>query len=138
MPANPKQAVDWLTPAVEAAIAVSKLRKLPMSEFKKAWFSIGFLHNWLHPDGAADNGEAIVESAQQSALLAIIAPQLAAPVYELSGWPIRLVPLANEAARRFQAGGLRMDEYYYSGAQIAGWNWCQVNRRSGWAQKSMS
>jgi DNA (cytosine-5)-methyltransferase 1 len=138
MPANPKQAVDWLTPAVEVAIAVSKLRKLPMSEFKKAWFSIGFLHNWLHPDGAADNGEAIIESAQQSALLALIAPQLAAPVYELSGWPIRLVPLANEAARRFQAGGLRMDEYYYSGAQIAGWNWCQVNRRSGWAQKSMS
>lgn len=136
MPTSPKQAVDWLTPAVNVSVAVTKLRKLPISEFKKAWFSIGFLHNWLHPDGAVDNGETVLQEAPQAALLTAIAPQFAAPVYELSGWPISLVPLAHEAARRFQEGGLRLDEYYYSGAQIAGWKWCQTNRRSEWAQKS--
>jgi DNA (cytosine-5)-methyltransferase 1 len=125
LPASPKQAVEWLTPAVNVPIGSSKLRKLPMTEFKKAWFSIGFLHNWLHPDGAADNGDAVVERAHQRALLDEVAPQIAAPTYSLSGWPTKLVPLANEAARRFQGGQLRFDEYYYSGAQIAGWKWCE-------------
>jgi DNA (cytosine-5)-methyltransferase 1 len=135
LPVTPKQAVDWLIPAVDAATAAGRLRKLPMDEFKKAWFSIGYLHNWLHPDGASDNGGVIVDRVQQTALLAVIAPQIAAPAYALSGWPTRLVPLANEAARRFQVGSLRLDEYYYSGAQIAGWKWCESNRRSEWARK---
>jgi len=136
LPKTPKQAVEWLTPAVVMPQAQAKLRRLSMDEFKKAWFSIGFLHNWLHPDGADDNGDEIVEKVQQSAMLARIAPEIAAPAYALSGWPTSLVPLAREAARRFQGGRLRFDEYYYSVAQIAGWKWCKRNRSSEWAEKS--
>lgn len=136
LPATPKQAVEWLTPAVAAATGSNTLRALPMNDFKRAWFSIGFLHNWLHPDGAGDNGDLIVNEAHQTALLETIAPQFAVPAYALSGWPIRLVPLAKEAARRFQLGHLRFDEYYYSGAQIAGWEWSTSKRRAEWGRKS--
>jgi len=136
LPKTPKQAVEWLTSAVVVPRAQAKLRRLSMDEFKKAWFSIGFLHNWLHPDGADDNGDEIIETVQQSAMLARIAPEIAAPAYALSGWPTSLVPLAREAARRFQGGRLRFDEYYYSGAQIAGWKWCERNRSSEWVEKS--
>ena len=136
LPKTPEQAVDWLTPAVVESKFVMRLRGLTLLEFKKAWFSIGFLHNWLHPDGAIDHGEEIVDEAHQSALLARVAPQLAAPAYALSGWPTSLVPLAREAARRFQDGRLRLDEYYYSGAQIAGWKWTEQNRSAEWSQKN--
>jgi DNA (cytosine-5)-methyltransferase 1 len=135
MPASPKQAVEWLAPAIQIPAGSHRLRELPMGEFKKAWFSTGYLHNWLHPDAASDNGEDIVDRVEQTALLSAIAPQIAAPAYLLSGWPTRLVPLAREAARRFQGGRLRFDEYYYSDAQIAGWEWCRTNRRSEWARK---
>jgi DNA (cytosine-5)-methyltransferase 1 len=128
LPRTPKQAVEWLTPAVVAPQFTAKLRQLSLDELKKAWFSIGFLHNWLHPDGAIDNGDEIVDKVQQSAMLAVVAPQFAAPAYALSGWPTSLVPLAREAARRFQGGQLRPDEYYYSGAQIAGMKWSEKNR----------
>lgn len=136
MPTTPSQAVDWLKLAVMKPSQAKTLRKLPTKEFKKAWFSVGFLHNGLHPDGAADNGDLIVDRVQQPALLEGIAPQLATPAYALSGWPIKLVPLAKEAARRFQVGGLSVDEYYYSGAQIAGLKWCKRIRRSECGRKS--
>ena len=73
-----------------------------------------------------------------TALLAAVAPQIAAPAYVVSGWPIQLVPLAREAERRFREGQLRFDEYYYSDAQVSGWEWCRKNRRSEWARKITS
>lgn len=138
LPASPRQAVEWLAPAVNAGATSRKLRILSMDEFKRAWFSVGFLHSWLHPDSAGDNGDLIIEHAPQAALLAKIAPQIAAPAYALSGWPIQLVPLAKEAERRFQVGRLRLDEYYYSGAQLAGWEWSRSNRGAAWGRKSTS
>jgi len=138
LPASPKQAVEWLGPVLDVPRGSHRLRRLPLIELKKAWFSIGFLHNWLHPDGAADNGEEIVEIVEMTALLAAVAPHIAAPAYVLSGWPMQLVPIAREAQRRFQIGLLRPDEYYYSAAQISGWEWCKRNRRTEWARKIMN
>jgi DNA (cytosine-5)-methyltransferase 1 len=135
MPVSPKQAVEWLTPAIDVPAGSHRLRGLSMGELKKAWFSVGFLHNWLHPDGVGDNGDEIEEKVEVTALLAAVAPQIAAPAYVVSGWPLQLVPLAREAERRFRVGQLRFDEYYYSDAQVSGWEWCRKNRRSEWARK---
>jgi len=135
MPVSPKQAVEWLAPAIDVPPGSHRLRKLPMGELKKAWFSVGFLHNWLHPDGVSDNGDEIAEKVEMTALLAAVAPRIAAPAYVVSGWPLQLVPLAREAERRFRHGQLRFDEYYYSDAQVSGWEWCKKNRRSEWARK---
>lgn len=138
LPRSPEQAMEWLVPAVDAVSGSRRLRALPMDDFKKAWFSIGFLHNWLHPDSAIDNGDRIVDQVHQATLLTAMAPQIATPAYECSGWPIRLVPFAREAARRFQEGQLRIDEYYCSGAQIAGWKWCKNNGGIKWGRMVMS
>lgn len=137
LPKSPEQAMEWLVPAVDATFGL-RLRALPMVDFKRAWFSIGFLHNWLHPDSATDNGDRIIDEVHGETLLTAMAPQIAAPAYECSGWPIRLVPFAREAARRFQEGQLRLDEYYCSGAQIAGWEWCEKNKEIKWGRKAMS
>jgi DNA (cytosine-5)-methyltransferase 1 len=137
LPASPEQAMEWLGPAVDAAAATRRLRALSAADFKKAWFSIGYLHNWLHPDGAADNGDRIISKVHQPTLLTAVAPEIAVPAYECSGWPIRLVPVAREAARRFQQGQLRFDEYYCSEAQIAGWKWFR-SKGDKWGRKAMS
>jgi DNA (cytosine-5)-methyltransferase 1 len=42
------------------------------------------------------------------------------PVYVRSGWPVELIPVAQEARRRFDAGILSEDEYYCSAAVMAG------------------
>jgi DNA (cytosine-5)-methyltransferase 1 len=129
IPKSAREAVNWLTPAVNQTGGFRGLRELPMDEFKRAWFSIGFLHTWLHPDNAADeDDERVLPSTEEPALLAEVAPDIAGPVYATSGWPVRLVPLAKEAARRFQEGRLRFDEYYCSQAQIAGWQWMKKKR----------
>lgn len=129
LPKSPREAVIWLTPAVADTSGLRRLRDLPMAEFKKAWFSVGYLHTWLHPDNAADeDDDRVLPSTEEPALLAQVAPEIAAPVYATSGWPVRLVPLAKEAARRFQDGRLTIDEYYCSQAQIAGWEWMKKKR----------
>jgi DNA (cytosine-5)-methyltransferase 1 len=137
LPRSADQAVNWLTTAVSHATGARRLRELPMEEFKRAWFSIAFLHNWLHPDSVALEDDRVIPNPEEPALLAMLAPDIAAPVYATSGWPVRLVPLAKEAARRFQEGRLRFDEYYCSQAQIAGWKW--VRRRGAqWRGKALS
>jgi DNA (cytosine-5)-methyltransferase 1 len=69
-PLSPRQAVTWLKPAINLPPNSSRLRNLPMSEFKKAWFSVGFLHNWLHPDaaGAASQGGRAALSRRPAAI----------------------------------------------------------------------
>jgi DNA (cytosine-5)-methyltransferase 1 len=128
MPRSPGQAVGWLSNAVQQANGVRRLRELPMREFKRAWFSLGFLHSWLHPDSIEHENDHILPAAQVPALLTELAPEFAAPVLAASGWPVPLVPLAREAGRRFHEGRLSMHEYYCSQAQIAGWVW---RRRRG-------
>ena len=126
LPKSATQAVKWLTVAVTGNLASTRrMRELPMDEFKRAWFSLGFLHNWLHPDSAQDADDKVLEIPEEPVLLAQVAPEFAAPVYATSGWPVRMVPLAREAARRFHEGQLSSDEYYCSQAQLAGWKWAQ-------------
>lgn len=125
MPDTPKQAAEWLSVVVSTAQTTRQLRVLPLEDLKKAWFSIGFLNSWLHPDNASDRGHPIVEKTSQPALLAELAPGIAAPIYASSGWPVQLVAVARETERRFRQGDLRFDEYYYSQAQLAGWAWWQ-------------
>jgi len=123
LPKSATQAVNWLSLAVNQGTGSRRLRELPIKEIRRAWFSIAFLHNWLHPDSVMEDDDRVIASPSETALLGQLAPSLAAPVYATSGWPIPLVPLAREVTRRFQEGQLRFDEYYCSQAQIAGWKW---------------
>lgn len=134
IPKSPAQAAEWLSKVIEGSTNGHRLRSLPLVELKKAWFSIGFLNSWLHPDSAKERGEHLDEVADQPALLARLVPQIAAPAYASSGWPIQLIPIAREATRRFQQGKLRFDEYYCSHAQIAGWSYWQAQKGDAWQE----
>jgi DNA (cytosine-5)-methyltransferase 1 len=134
LPESPAQAVEWLTKVIGGTNNGQRLRSLPLVDLKKAWFSIGFLNSWLHPDGAHEKGEHVDEDIYQPAMLARLVPEIAAPVYASSGWPIQLIPIAREAARRFQQGKLRLDEYYCSHAQITGWSCWQEQKGDAWQE----
>jgi DNA (cytosine-5)-methyltransferase 1 len=134
LPKSPAQAAEWLSKVVEGSTSGHGLRSLPLVELKKAWFSIGFLNSWLHPDSAKERGEHVGEAAGQPALLVRLVPQIATPVYASSGWPIQLIPIAREVSRRFQQGKLRVDEYYCSHAQMAGWSCWEEQEGDVWQE----
>ena len=119
IPKDEKEAIHWLLPLVDAAERRS-LRQISNGDFKRGWYSIGFLLSDLHPDSASSNGSSIVERGSKLSLVEKLVPQIIMPAYEQSGWPVRLVPVAQEAQRRFTEGRLRSVEYYCSDAQIAG------------------
>lgn len=119
LPKDESQAVDWLMELVQAADNKT-LRKVPVDEFKRGWFSVGFLYPGLHPDGALDHGRKLSSEVVNHAEIRKIEPRLIAPYYVESGWPVVLAPVAKEAWRRYEADELKDDELYCSEAVIAG------------------
>ncbi|MFO1400125.1 MAG: DNA cytosine methyltransferase [Steroidobacteraceae bacterium] len=137
MPKSATQAARWLLVAVTGSSANSRrMRELPMDEFKRAWFSLGFLHSGLHPDSVHQPDNRVLAEPELPVLLAKVAPEFAAPVYAASGWPVHLVPLAKEAARRYLEGRLNTDEYYCSQAQLAGLKWARKHSGGEWHLQS--
>jgi DNA (cytosine-5)-methyltransferase 1 len=119
LPRNNDQALEWLLSLVHAADSRA-LRKVEVNEFKRGWFSIGFLYPGLHPDSALDHGRQISNEAINHAEVRKIEPRLIAPVYVESGWPVALTPVVKEAWRRYEARELKDEEFYCSDAVIAG------------------
>lgn len=122
IPQNMQEAVEWLLPLVDAA-ENNTLRKVSLSEFKRGWFSLGFVHSHLHPDSASENGSALIEDEARLPEFYRLIPQLVTPAFAQSGWPVKLVPIAEEAFRRFEERTLKANEYYCSDAQMAGARW---------------
>jgi DNA (cytosine-5)-methyltransferase 1 len=119
LPTNDIQAANWLMELVRASEA-KKLRKVPVSEFRRGWFAIGFLYPGLHPDGALDHGHELSNEIVNHAAIRKIEPRLLAPFYVESGWPVVLAPVVRDAWRRYRNEELRDDEFYCSEAVIAG------------------
>jgi DNA (cytosine-5)-methyltransferase 1 len=119
LPKDENHAVDWLMELVQAADNKT-LRKVPVDEFKRGWFSVGFLYPGLHPDGALDHGKKLSSDVVNHAEIRKIEPRLLAPYYVESGWPVVLAPVAKEAWRRYEADELKDDELYCSEAVVAG------------------
>lgn len=119
LPKDDKQALEWLMSLVQAADG-KRLRKVPKDEFKRGWFSVGFLYPGLHPDGALDHGRQVSSEAVNHSQRQIAESRLLAPFYVESGWPVALTPVAREAWRRYTADELMDDEFYCSEAVVAG------------------
>jgi DNA (cytosine-5)-methyltransferase 1 len=118
LPKSEKQALEWLLPLLD--VDSRALRCVPHGDFKRAWFSVGFLYMGLHPDGALEHGKKQAWDAKDYPSVSKVEPRLVNPYYEDSGWPVVLAPLAKEAWRRFDEGKLKDDEFYCSEAQMAG------------------
>ena len=118
LPMDEKEAVDWLLPLLN--LSQRSLRAVRGKVFKRAWYSIAFLYAGLHPDSALEHGKRIARDRKDHIPLTRMEPRLVNPYYEQSGWPVVLVPIAKEAWRRYESGGLRDEEFYCSDAQAAG------------------
>ena len=119
LPATQSEAVQWLLPLIQAADNKT-LRQTPAADFKRGWYSVGFLYAGLHPDSALEHGKETSHDMDEFPEIRRIEPRLLAPFYVQSGWPVVLAPVLEEAWRRYEAGGLKDDEFYCSEAVIAG------------------
>jgi len=113
LPASREQAIHDLEVFVES-LFLKNITQLPKAEFLKAWWAVGYLHPNLHPDAAMDNGKAVSRGTKRGVSFVI------EPIYVQSGWPVELIPVAQEARRRFDNKLLSEDEYYCSVAVMAG------------------
>jgi DNA (cytosine-5)-methyltransferase 1 len=113
LPANREQAIRHLEAFVES-LFLRNISQLPKPEFLKAWWSVGYLHPHLHPDAAADSGKVVSRGTKRGVSFVL------EPIYVRSGWPVELIPVAQEARRRFENKLLSEDEYYFSAALMAG------------------
>ncbi len=118
LPKSEPEAVQWLVPLLD--LDDKRLRNVRDDEFKRAWYSIGFLYAGLHPDSALEHGTGISNDVGDDPDFAFVEPRLVKPFYEQSGWPLVLEDVAKEAWRRYENGRLKDNEFYCSEAQMAG------------------
>jgi DNA (cytosine-5)-methyltransferase 1 len=119
LPVDQNQAVQWLLPLIEAADKGS-LPKTSAEDFKRGWYSVGFLYAQLHPDSALEHGQELSNDIEDFPEISKIEPRLLAPYFLQSGWPLVLAPIVKEARRRYESDALKDDEFYCSEAVIAG------------------
>lgn len=119
LPSDQQEAVESLLVLVRAADNGS-LRQLATAEFKRGWYSIGFLYPGLHPDSALEHGTELSSERDDVPEMSNVEPRLLSPYYIDSGWPVLLAPVAEEAWRRYEADELKDDEFYCSEAVVAG------------------
>ncbi len=119
VPSSRTEAIKTLLPIVEKKHHA--LRRISADKFKRSWHAVAFLHYGLHPAAALDHGKLVcwnlpgcIENESDERL------RLFAPYFERSGWPVVLAPIAKEAWRRFNAGELKLHEFYAAAAQGAG------------------
>jgi len=118
VPKDEIEALNWLVPLLD--FSPGSLRRLPKNEFLKSWGAISYLYPGLHPDGACEKG-AMSTEIDGNLQLGDVDMRLLSPIYEISGWPVVLVPLAEEAWRRYENGEFSESEMYRCDAQQAGY-----------------
>jgi DNA (cytosine-5)-methyltransferase 1 len=81
--------------------------KMDKKEFLSTWNLVHLVHPTLHPETALDrSGEIHMPSSGTSDVLA--------PYYKRSGWPIALIPIAEEANTRYKNKELTAEDYYFN------------------------
>lgn len=118
IPNSIDEAAERVMQLVEAARSRS-LRKMADDEFKLLWPSVAFVYPGLHPDDAADHGAERCEDPSEDHDVLRQYPELGAPYYINSGWPVALEPVVAEACRRYEQQRLDEDEMYCAAAQMA-------------------
>lgn len=113
LPTSREVAISKLEDFVES-LYLRQLSMLTKEEFLAAWWAVGYLHPNLHPDAAIENGKEVSRGTKRGVSFVV------EPVYVRSGWPVELIPIAQEARRRFEACLLTEEEYYCSAAVMAG------------------
>ena len=113
LPATRDAAIEKLEQFIES-LYLRQLSTLTKDDFLDAWWAVGYLHPNLHPDAAQANGKEVSRGTRRGVSFVL------EPVYVRSGWPVELIPIAQEARRRFESHLFSEDEYYCSAAVMAG------------------
>lgn len=89
------------------SIYLGVISKMSPKEFLSTWNLVHIVHPTLHPETALDrSGEIHMPPSRTSEILA--------PYYKRSGWPIALIPIAEEANIRYQNKELTEECYYFN------------------------
>lgn len=137
LPKSTKEAVSWLLPLVHAADS-KELKQISLTDFKRGWYSVGFLYTGLHPDSALEHGTEISQVSGSLPAVCKNEPQLVAPYYVQSGWPVALAPVVREAWRRYENNKLKDEEFYCSDAVIAGLSHCRIDDNDKYGKQTVS
>jgi len=121
VPRRVQQVVANVTPLMRAP----DIKRVPDPDFRKGWRSLSFLNGHLHPDAALESGIEERPIRNEHHLPEARPRGLLSPIYTRSGWPVNVVPIAQEAKRRVTEGRLSLQEYYGSPARIAGVRWAK-------------
>jgi DNA (cytosine-5)-methyltransferase 1 len=92
------------------SLSLSKINELSTKEFLETWNSIHIIQPTLHPQNALEESREIQMPSTGTSLVY-------APFYKASGWPIALIPIAQEAFNRFHKGELSESEFYFNSTQ---------------------
>lgn len=117
IPKNEEEALQWLLPLLD--LDSHLLRRMAKEDFSRGWAAIAFLYPGLHPDGALERSN-VSHEVDDCLTLSNVNPRLIKPYYEVSGWPVVLVPVATEVWRRYESGDIEDDQLYRCDAQWAG------------------
>ena len=84
------------------------LKELSSEEFLAAWNLIHLIHPTLHPETALNKTGGVYMSSPTGT------SQILAPYYKRSGWPVALIPIAEEANTRYKNKELTEEDYYFN------------------------
>lgn len=89
------------------ALYLGVIEKMNTKEFLSTWNIVHLVHPTLHPETALDRtGDTYFPPSGTSPVFA--------PYYKRSGWPIALIPIAEEANTRYKNKELTEEDYYFN------------------------
>jgi DNA (cytosine-5)-methyltransferase 1 len=92
---------------LSSSLYLGVLGKMSAKEFLAIWNLVHIVHPTLHPETALDkSGETYYPPSRTSEVLA--------PYYKRSGWPLALLPIAQEANTRYKNKELTEEDYYFN------------------------
>lgn len=83
-------------------------KELCSEEFLAAWNLIHLIHPTLHPETALNKTGGVYMSSPTGT------SEILAPYYKRSGWPVALIPIAEEANSRYKNQELTEEDYYFN------------------------
>lgn len=95
------------------SLALSKIDELSTKDFLEIWNAIHIIQPTLHPQNALEESKETDKIQMPSSGTSLVY----APFYKASGWPIALIPIAQEAFNRFNTGELSGLEFYFNSIQ---------------------
>jgi DNA (cytosine-5)-methyltransferase 1 len=107
-----KKAIKQLESLIHNPFYTGMIEQMPKNEFIKTWNLVYLIHPTLHPQSAFDTaGEKKMPSHGTSLVLE--------PYYKRTGWPLELIPLAQEAYKRLENKELSELDYFFNNIEHA-------------------